>query len=124
MNLNKLRQILRLSDSPAWATRNPDQQVAPAPETPMPLKQGGIPNVPGAPQPQKPGKMNPQAMKQAADSLLLGNDSNQGGAPSGIPGTDMSSNSSLTNALRMRRNARKSSETLPGSIGYSRGGNY
>ena len=121
MNLEKLRQILRLSDSPAWATRNPDQQVAPAP---MPLKQGGIPNMPGTPQPPTPSKMNPQAMKKAADSLLMGAESNQGGAPSDLPGTDMSSNSSLTNALRMRRNARKSSETLPGSIGYSSGGNY
>ncbi len=121
MNMDKLRQILRLSDSPAWAMRNPDQQVAPSPEAPMPLKQGGIPNVPGTPQPPTPGKMNPQAMKQAADSLL--NTSEEG---SSMGSAEQGPMTSLTSALRDRRNARKMGESFPkiGSIGYSSKGGY
>ena len=123
MDMKKLRQILRLSEEPSWALRSPDQQVVPPPEAPMPIKQGGIPTPAGATPPKQPNKMNPGQLKKAADSMLLGGEPQQGAAPtSAIPGQEGSANTSLSNALRMRRLSRKSSQQAPGSIGYMTGG--
>ncbi len=128
MDMNKLIKIIRMSEDPEWATRSPDQQQIVPPEPVAPIKQGGIPKAPGVVGASpSPGKMNPQALKKAADSMLLGDQSQQGSSmPSGIPGQEGSANTSLSNALRSRRLARKSSESMPkmGSIGYGSGGNY
>ncbi len=123
MDMNKLRQILKLSEEPSWAMRSPDQKTVVPPEAPMPIKQGGIPVPAGAPPPKQPNKMNPGQLKKAADTMLMGGEPQQGAAPtSAIPGQEGSANTSLTNALRMRRMSRKSSQQAPGSIGYLTGG--
>jgi len=125
MDMNKLLKILKLSESPEWATRSPDQQQIQKPETVAPIKQGGMPAVPGTPQPNKPSKMNPAALSKAADSLLLGNEPQGSSSPSGIPGQE-GGGTSLSNALRMRRLARQGNTSMPsiGSVGYSSKGGY
>lgn len=127
MNLFKLKQILKLNENPDWVLRAPDQQQAvepePAPEAPLPMKQGGMPSPVKAPPPAQPSKMSPASLKKAADSLLLGGEGQQGAAAtSAIPGQEGSANTSLAQALKMSRLSRQSSQQAPGSIGYLTGG--
>lgn len=121
MNLDKLKEIIKLSSQPAWALRDPDQEqiVSPteqnkAPGTPPMPK---IPVLPGQP-PQKPGVINSKAMGKAADAIL--------GVKSPVDTSPTSPDQqtampSLSESLRTRMASRKINPTLPGSI-YNSGG--
>lgn len=115
MNLQRLREILRLSSTPEWAMRNPDPEEIAAPEPIVP--KGTNPAQPGTPMPQKPKGINPAALSKTVDQMLLGKDAaNQETTPEAT-----SPQSTLSQNLRMRLASRKITPQLPGKI---TGGSY
>lgn len=121
MDILRLKRILKLQENPNWAMRAPDQEVVQPPQAPAPIKQGGIPTPASAKPSPKPGKMDTQALKKAADSMLMGEQPQGAADPSAVPGQE-GAGSTLSNALRMRRLSRQSAQQAPGSIGYMTGG--
>lgn len=114
MKLQRLKEILALADDPKWQMRDPDQQVAPAPE-PSGASQ---PNVPGAPMQGQPKQQSvkPEAMQRAADQMLLGGQQPKSGMANANPVQEQGPGINLSDNIRIRKMMRQGNPSLPGQI--------
>lgn len=115
MNLQRISEILKMTENPKWALRTPDLQEVRTPDS-----AAGAPQ--GQPQkPQQPGKVPPQAIQKYADSLL-GMQDNTAANPNAQPGIEGTPQTSLSDNIRMRMTSRREIPfAKQGIISYSGG---
>jgi len=105
MNIERLKELLRMSDNPDYAMRMADQQVVPNPQaTATPPVQ---PN---------PKAVNQDAIKKVANTMISGGGANPNAAPSANPAVEGGAGISLSDNLRRRRQERSVSQSMPGRI--------
>lgn len=116
MNLQRLKELIKLSYSPAWVLRDPDQEQAPDPAAANPAQAP----VPGQPvkQQQKPKAINQAAINRFADQMLL---SKQPTNTEPVSSDNLSNLSTLSENLKNRYMSRRGNPAMPGRISSTQG---